>query len=487
MKKIRNKIVGILLTAVMAIGGVIYSGGIVSATNEGIETFTIANPDLADPCEIDDEGNLINPRHCLNGTDYYDENGDLYPATYTASTVPQTSTHYGVGKEFSQAKLDIEQDHKWYPYKSHYDHYVVIKETGDENYITYIRCDIFLKLPIKPGEQDFFVEYLVDRESEIDPGVMIASETVTEGGKPLYIPTKYISRSGEEYSIVGWKDENGNDVNFDNISISKNTKFYAILEEKTKDIRVTYNSNETLGGTVTTATNQTKLDDETNGNVKIDNGEFENPIKEINGKNVIFIGWTEEATSQLVGKEDSEPEKMKKTEDPYVVEKDTTLYAVWATDENGNEVPDYQEGSITVNKTINKMTNIEGQGKPIFTFKLECIDGDNEGYIDYKTMTITTNNAGTVVFEGLPAGTYTISEIEGIRYDLKSINDEENSKTKDIVIPEYSDNNQKLSVSFENELMVSGNISDTGSVTNTFSYENGKVTYQQEFDNNKGR
>ena len=66
---------------------------------------------------------------------------------------------------------------------------------------------------------------------------------------------------------------------------------------------------------------------------------------DVDGKNVVFIGWTEEKDPTIYTKDDNKPavrsEVTFKTSD-------ITVYAVWGYDEDGDDIPDVTEDKITI-------------------------------------------------------------------------------------------------------------------------------------------
>ncbi|RJW02173.1 hypothetical protein DW751_15310, partial [Eubacterium sp. AM28-8LB] len=59
-------------------------------------------------------------------------------------------------------------------------------------------------------------------------------------------------------------------------------------------------------------------------------------------ENVIFIGWSKQPLT-VIPTDGKAPQEMLQPKDSFTIMETTTLYAVWAMDENGNQIPDYQE------------------------------------------------------------------------------------------------------------------------------------------------
>ena len=64
-------------------------------------------------------------------------------------------------------------------------------------------------------------------------------------------------------------------------------------------------------------------------------------------ENVIFIGWSKQPLT-VIPTDGKAPQEMLQPKDSFTIMETTTLYAVWAMDENGNHIPDYQEERFTV-------------------------------------------------------------------------------------------------------------------------------------------
>lgn len=64
-------------------------------------------------------------------------------------------------------------------------------------------------------------------------------------------------------------------------------------------------------------------------------------------ENVIFIGWSKQPFTVILA-DGKAPQEMLQPKDSFAIMETTTLYAVWAMDENGNHIPDYQEERFTV-------------------------------------------------------------------------------------------------------------------------------------------
>ena len=167
-------------------------------------------------------------------------------------------------------------------------------------------------------------------------------------------------------------------------------------------------------------------------------------------------------------------------------------------------------GQIEVVKKINASTNNDGQGDPIFIFKLNgTTSKDDKTVTLYKSVRLTGGELSkTVSFTGLEKGIYTVSEVnrDSMRYELANAyvdqsttapyssdnNDLNNSSKTTTFYIGYNtkdDSNTNSNhiygkVVFENELEVEDNLSDTGIVKNSFKVDNdGKITITKDFLN----
>lgn len=75
----------------------------------------------------------------------------------------------------------------------------------------------------------------------------------------------------------------------------------------------------------------------------------------VDGKAVVFIGWTAEKDSKIYAKDETLPAAITKTD----IEGDTTVYAVYGYDEDGNGKPDVTETYVTLTYAANG-----GEGAP---------------------------------------------------------------------------------------------------------------------------
>ena len=114
-------------------------------------------------------------------------------------------------------------------------------------------------------------------------------------------------------------------------------------------------------------------------------------------------------------------------------------------------------------------------GDPIFTFR---ISGPDEK-VWYRTLRLdeTTSGRGEIIVPDLPFGTYTVQELNTIRYWCQSENPQTNKVYSSVQIPEYL---------FQNKLLYQKNESHTDVLENAFTIEeDGSITCTQ--NKNPGR
>lgn len=491
MKNMKKKVLGIFLAAVMVISGLTFASDYIYAVGSEEAIAPLSNfDDLLNKkpkeCAVGEKKNCYDSKTDI----YYNNNGDALPATLSTNQMGNKFYEaHDPGKynlSDTELKSYIRRIHEnMVPedyYKTLYDHYVVILPTYGSNWdaITYVRCDKAMGLDFTPGVENFNVTYKVYKSEEY-----IGTEIVEKGKSPTQVPQTLPDEEwfeGKEISY--WVDENGEQIkDFSSITIESDRVFYAVLKDIEKEkYSVNYDSNQTLTDNNNRIETDLETPAESGTEIILDDGkEIFSNIKEINGTNVIFIGWTPDRTNKIILKNDSAPETMLTANSKYIIgNTDKTFYAVWAADENENGTPDYKEGTITITKKIAKLTNIEGQGKPTFIFKLESSD---KSYIDYKIVTFDVDEQSldgyyskTVSFTGLPAGNYKITELDGIRYDLMKINGKDVNSVDSVQIVLSEKENE--TVEFENKLNYENNISDTGALTNTFTLDkNNNVIY----------
>ena len=122
--------------------------------------------------------------------------------------------------------------------------------------------------------------------------------------------------------------------------------------------------------------------------------------------------------------------------------------------------------NLTIKKQIDKANF--SYGDPTFTFKVT----DGKGNVYYRTVRFTdatqvgydTDKGLSVKIENLPAGSYTVEELDTIRYKLDGT-----AKSQTVKIT-----NRDAAVTFNNKLTKPDNFSDTDVVVNEYTYgENG--------------
>lgn len=107
----------------------------------------------------------------------------------------------------------------------------------------------------------------------------------------------------------------------------------------------------------------------------------------------IFLGWTTDIHGVVVDA-DNVPAALYKANDTLTMTGDATLYAVWAVDSNGDNTPDYQQKTITVNVDWMDDSNRCGIRPNMIEFTL----GGKEYTVDLANSTdvrVTTNGGNT--------------------------------------------------------------------------------------------
>ena len=96
------------------------------------------------------------------------------------------------------------------------------------------------------------------------------------------------------------------------------------------------------------------------------------------------------------------------------------------SDEQGHYYVNVVAGEIQITKNVNKLTNQNLEGNPIFTFKIEYTapNADEVSKTYYRTIEFneandTSKNAEKL--SDLPRGTYTITELSTQKYDFVSV------------------------------------------------------------------
>lgn len=152
-------------------------------------------------------------------------------------------------------------------------------------------------------------------------------------------------------------------------------------------------------------------------------------------------------------------------------------------------VVNVRTGTLDINKKIHEFNVSDGD--PIFTYKVTI---DNE-YLDekvYYAYVRLPEEGNTIVdkLEGLPVGTWTIEELDTLRYEYESVKLTQPASGIDtdgkgkcwFKVDSFKDNNSYI-VEYTNNLKSKDNESDNDIVVNTFELdENGNINIGQELD-----
>lgn len=136
-------------------------------------------------------------------------------------------------------------------------------------------------------------------------------------------------------------------------NITGNTTLYAIWERNVPTYTLTYDANGGYWGTAD-KTIQTEIDlptpDETDGwhTLSYSDAETAPTHDPVNGTDILFVGWTLDDQRLEILDKDATENDVPQLSTSINMNQDYKVYAVWAEDSNGNDVPDYQEKAITV-------------------------------------------------------------------------------------------------------------------------------------------
>ena len=131
----------------------------------------------------------------------------------------------------------------------------------------------------------------------------------------------------------------------DSFTIMETTTLYAVwamdengnqIPDYQESLSMNYDANGGSGSVIDEMTYHVK------DQVLIKGNDFTHPKE-----NVIFIGWSKQPLT-VIPTDGKAPQEMLQPKDYFTIMETTTLYAVWAMDENGNHIPDYQEERFTV-------------------------------------------------------------------------------------------------------------------------------------------
>ena len=131
----------------------------------------------------------------------------------------------------------------------------------------------------------------------------------------------------------------------DSFTIMETTTLYAVwamdengnhIPDYQESLSMNYDANGGSGSVIDEMTYHVK------DQVLVKDNAFTHPKE-----NVIFIGWSKQPLT-VIPTDGKAPQEMLQPKDSFTIMETTTLYAVWAMDENGNHIPDYQEERFTV-------------------------------------------------------------------------------------------------------------------------------------------
>lgn len=127
---------------------------------------------------------------------------------------------------------------------------------------------------------------------------------------------------------------------------------------------LTYDANGGYWGTASDTT-RTETDlptpDETDGwhTLSYSDAETAPTHDPVNETDILFVGWTLDQYKRDILDKDATEDDVPKLSTSINMNRDYKVYAVWAEDSNGNDVPDYQEEAITVNFNLKDGTTTD--------------------------------------------------------------------------------------------------------------------------------
>lgn len=187
-----------------------------------------------------------------------------------------------------------------------------------------------------------------------------------------------------------------------------------------RSFTLTYNGNAVQGSVTNVPSAQPNITGGTQ--VTLAGGPTHSPV---NGVAVAFIGWTATQNSNIYNINDTAPTPVAS---PYTVNADTTLYAAWGYDEDGNGEPDVTETQCTVT------ARVEGEGGSIdptsetvnagedVEFTIDAKDGYALDTIQVNGKTEYTNDDITAPFEG----TWTLENVQEAAEVVVTFGEDEN-------------------------------------------------------------
>ena len=131
----------------------------------------------------------------------------------------------------------------------------------------------------------------------------------------------------------------------DSFTIMETTTLYAVwamyengnhIPDYQESLSMNYDANGGSGSVIDEMTYHVK------DQVLVKDNAFTHPKE-----NVIFIGWSKQPLT-VIPTDGKAPQEMLQPKDYFTIMETTTRYDVWAMDENGNHIPDYQEERFTV-------------------------------------------------------------------------------------------------------------------------------------------
>ena len=136
------------------------------------------------------------------------------------------------------------------------------------------------------------------------------------------------------------------------IQVYQNITLYAIWKRNVPTYTLTYDANGGYWGTSDTTRTETDLPAGPHTLIYSDTSATAvspAPTHDpVNGTDILFVGWTLDDQKLAILDKDATEDDVPQLSTSINMNQSFTVYAVWAEDSNGNDVPDYQEKAITV-------------------------------------------------------------------------------------------------------------------------------------------
>ena len=164
------------------------------------------------------------------------------------------------------------------------------------------------------------------------------------------------------------------------------------------------------------------------------------------------------------------------------ITKQTTFHNTTKNKDENLFTVSVKTGSIQINK---KLLNANfSDGDPIFIFKVNATDGIYKGQTFYRYVRFAEdeikNTKKAEIINGLPAGEYTVEEIQSLRYTLDSVKLDDISQSVGSISFEIKEEKTDRTVEFKNKVKSDDYFSDNDILVNKFVKEGNNVVIKQD-------